>query len=93
MRRLEPLALWDERELFTEQGKKERGFLGYIRCCFIFDDSTVQKDDSEWNNTDPVIEYELEDMLHNHMTEQLLISYNSIILLFKKFFCQFLMIF
>lgn len=69
MRRLEPLALWDERELFTEQGKKERGFLGYIRCCFIFDDSTVQKDDSEWSNTDPVIEYELEDMLHILATE------------------------
>ena len=32
--KLERLALWEERYLFTEHGEADRGFIGWLKGCF-----------------------------------------------------------
>ena len=32
--KLERLALWDEKYLFTEQGEPDKGYIGWLKGCF-----------------------------------------------------------
>ena len=32
--KLECLALWEEKYLFTEQGETDKGFIGWLKGCF-----------------------------------------------------------
>ena len=44
--KLERLALWAERSLFTEQGEAEKGFMGYVKG--NFEDTIRRMDNVAW---------------------------------------------
>lgn len=68
MRTLESLALWAEKDLLTEQGRSDWGFLGYVRC--TFDSGKVIRDDSAWQQTDAVASFELDELLYSLATAE-----------------------
>ena len=59
--KLERLALWEEKYLFTEQGEVGKGFIGWLRG--NFDEDTLVLSDMEMTKEyDHVIRYELESL-------------------------------
>ena len=59
--RLERLALWEERYLFTEQGETEKGFVGWLKGCFETD-GLVFSEPMLSGEADPSFRYELESL-------------------------------
>ena len=57
--KFERLALWAERELFTEQGEKSKGFLGWLKGCFS-EESLVLSDMLSAEDPEGKIHRELE---------------------------------
>ena len=59
--KLERLALWDEKYLFTEQGETEKGFIGWLKGNFN-EDRLVLSDMVMTGDNDYMIRYELESL-------------------------------
>lgn len=59
--KLERLALWEERYLFTEHGEAERGFAGWLKGCFETDGSIFSEPILR-GDADPAFQYELESL-------------------------------
>lgn len=59
--KLERLALWDEKYLFTEQGESEKGFIGWLKGNFN-EDRLVLSDMVMTRDNDYMIRYELESL-------------------------------
>lgn len=59
--RLEHLALWEERYLFTEQGETDKGFIGWVKGCFD-EDRLVFSDMVMLGAADDMIRYELDSL-------------------------------
>lgn len=68
MRTLESLAMWVEKDLLTEQGRKDYGFLGYVRC--TFESEKVIRDNSAWQQTDPMASFELDELVYTLATAE-----------------------
>ena len=60
--KIESLALWNEKYLFSEQGDKSRGFFGYIRG-HIRSDGCTSFDGSEISPPEPCDNEELSDLI------------------------------
>ena len=59
--KLERLALWDEKYLFTEQGETDKGFIGWLKSNFN-EDRLVLSDMEITGENDYMIRYELESL-------------------------------
>ena len=59
--KLERLALWDEKYLFTEQGETEKGFIGWLKGNFN-EDRLVLSDMVMAGDNDYMNRYELESL-------------------------------
>ena len=59
--KLERLALWDEKYLFTEQGETDKGFIGWLKGNFN-EDRLVLSDMVMSGDNDYMIRYELESL-------------------------------
>ena len=59
--KLERLALWEERYLFTEQGETDKGFIGWLKGCFD-EDRLVFSDMVMFGAADEMIRYELDSL-------------------------------
>ena len=59
--KLERLALWDEKYLFTEQGETDKGYIGWLKGCFD-EDRLVLSDMVMTGDNDYMIRYELESL-------------------------------
>ena len=59
--KLESLALWEEKYLFTEQGDKDKGFVGWLKGMF-FDGKLSLSEMNMSEDTDYMIRYELESL-------------------------------
>lgn len=60
--KLESLALWDEKSLFTEQGEAEKGFIGWLKGSFDEDRLILSDMVMSGDNNLPMIRYELESL-------------------------------
>jgi hypothetical protein len=60
--KLESLALWDEKSLFTEQGETEKGFIGWLKGSFDEDRLILSDMVMSGDNICPMIRYELESL-------------------------------
>ena len=59
--KLESLALWDEKSLFTEQGEMEKGFIGWLKGSFD-EDRLILSDMVILGDSPPMIRYEIETL-------------------------------
>ena len=59
--KLERLALWDEKYLFTEHGEKEKGFIGWLKGCFD-EDRLVLSNMEMREEADGLLRYEIESL-------------------------------
>lgn len=59
--KLERLALWDERSLFTEQGETDRGFIGWFKGNFQ-EDRAIFSDMELTTDVDYAIRYEIQSL-------------------------------
>ena len=60
--KLESLALWDEKSLFTEQGETDKGFIGWLKGSFDEDRLILSDMVMSGDNNLPMIRYELESL-------------------------------
>ena len=54
--KLERLALWDEKYLFTEQGEPDKGFMGWLKGCFD-EERLILSDMVKLGEADSMIEF------------------------------------
>lgn len=59
--KLERLALWDEKSLFTEQGETAKGFVGWLKGCFV-EDRAMLSDMELAVDVDYAIRYEIQSL-------------------------------
>lgn len=64
---LDSIALWDETKLFFEQGSREIGFMGYLKC--IFTEDTVKVSSDCLSPITPDDKYDLENLFRFLETE------------------------
>ena len=60
--KLEHLALWDEKTLFTEQGETDKGFIGWLKGSFN-EDKLSLSDMLLYKETDSMLKYEIESLI------------------------------
>lgn len=68
--KLERLAMWDEQMLFTEQGEKQKGFVGWLKAYF-FEDRPILSEMTDKPDTElePDVRYELSSLYAFLMSE------------------------